>query len=55
MAENHHVYPVNDLTEHDTDSAGECICGPDAELVKTQQGDAWLYVHHSLDGREKTE
>jgi hypothetical protein len=47
-----HVYPLNDLIEHDTDS-DECVCGPRAEPVERDDGSmAWLVVHHGLDGRE---
>lgn len=41
-----------DLIEHDTDSDG-CVCGPTVEPVEREDGSyGWLYVHHSLDGRE---
>lgn len=33
-----HVLPVNDLIEH--------------EHVPTDNGDGWVIVHNSLDGRE---
>lgn len=52
-----HVFPVNDLVEHDTDELpgepfnDECVCGPDVEPA----GDGWLVTHHSLDGREQHE
>jgi hypothetical protein len=50
-----HVYPINDLVEHDTDG-GECICGPREKPVKAEDGSVdWLIVHHSLDGREFAE
>lgn len=45
-----HVYPVNDAIEHERTGEG-CVCIPDAKL----HGDAWIMVHHSLDGRELTE
>jgi hypothetical protein len=45
-----HVVPVDDLIEHD--SWGEdCVCGPEHGLVRTDNGDRWLIVHHALDGR----
>ena len=48
-----HVLPVNDLTEHDTDT-DDCVCGPTAEPVIGGDGGScgWAIVHHSLDGRE---
>ncbi|MHC6175453.1 hypothetical protein [Glutamicibacter sp. X7] len=49
-----HVYPINDQIHHDTES-DECICGPTVSLVKTDDGDRWIYTHHSLDGRESNE
>lgn len=34
----------------------DCICGPRCEPVKCDDGSiGWLYVHHSLDGRETRE
>lgn len=43
-----------DLVEHD--STGDCICGPTAQPVKRDDGSVgWIYIHHSLDGREHTE
>ena len=50
-----HVYPVNDLIEHDTDG-DECPCGPTPEAVKRDDGSVgWVLSHHSLDGREQSE
>ena len=47
-----HVYPVNDLILHNTDS-DECLCGPTVEAVKADDGSyGWTVVHHSMDGRE---
>lgn len=51
MGQTVHVYPVADLIEHDTDG-GDCVCGPDVEHVEADDGDGWLILHHSLDGRE---
>lgn len=45
-----HVYPVNDVVDHDTDG-GDCICGPDSEFVEG----GIVVTHHSLDGREFAE
>lgn len=50
-----HVYPVGDLIQHDTDS-DDCVCGPTTKPLKRDDGPCdWLIVHHSLDGRERTE
>jgi len=47
-----HVYPDADHIEHDTDG-GDCVCGPDLEMVFDDDGsNGWLVSHHSLDGRE---
>lgn len=49
-----HVMPVDDLIEHT--AAEDCSCGPNPERVPRKSGgDAWLFVHHSLDGRERQE
>lgn len=50
MSDDWHVYPVEDLIEHET-TGGGCVCIPAAKL----HGDAWIMVHHSLDGRELEE
>lgn len=47
------VIPLCDLIEHDLNDT--CVCGPRAELVTTERGDEWMFVHHSLDGREAKE
>lgn len=51
-----HVLPIEDRVSH---TWLECVCGPDAKLVvqeeNTDVGDVWMYVHHSLDGRERNE
>ena len=50
-----HVYPINDLIEHDLES-DDCICGPKHVAVKRDDGSiGWCVVHHSLDGREQRE
>lgn len=46
-----HVAPVDDLVDHAT--AWDCVCGPDGEYF--EETGRWLYVHHSLDGREQHE
>lgn len=46
-----HVVPISDLTEHDSDE--DCVCIPTVEPVQRDDGSTgWMYVHHSLDGRE---
>lgn len=47
-----HVVPNGDLIAHDYI---DCPCGPAQELIEGADGDAYLYTHHSLDGREFTE
>ncbi len=50
-----HVHPVGDVVEHDTNGDG-CVCGPTTEPVFREDGSTgWLIVHHSLDGRERSE
>lgn len=52
MSEIFHVYPVNDLVEHET-TDDDCVCGPSLEAVPRDDGSmGWLVIHHSLDGRE---
>lgn len=47
-----HVTPINDLIEHE--DTEDCLCGPTLVPVNRADGShGWLYVHHSLDGREK--
>jgi hypothetical protein len=48
-----HVVPVSDDVMHNPDE--DCVCGPALERVDTDHGDEWLFVHHSLDGRETRE
>jgi len=49
-----HLHPIEDLVEHELDD--ECACAPRSELVPRPAGpDGWLYVHNSLDGRERSE
>jgi hypothetical protein len=53
-----HVYPLNDLIEHDrSDEDGSaCPCGPETRPVERENGSiGWLIIHPSLDGREKQE
>lgn len=47
-----HVYPVDDIIDHDTDG-GDCPCGPTTEPVPADDGYIGsLIIHRSLDGRE---
>jgi hypothetical protein len=51
-ADDRHVYPVNDLVEHDT-SGEPCVCGPEMQPVERADGSiGYVVIHHSLDGRE---
>ena len=55
MPQTVHVYPNNDLIEHNTDG-GDCPCGPTSEPVFDADGACgWVITHHSLDGREANE
>lgn len=45
-----HVYPVNDLKEHDTENT-TCECCP---AVVFEEGEM-IVVHNSFDGREDGE
>lgn len=40
-----HIYPINDLIDHNTDSC-ECACNP---TIDVENG---LIIHDSLDRRE---
>lgn len=44
-----HVVPIDDLREHSTDSDKPCWCHPEHD----EEHD--IYVHNSMDGREKFE
>lgn len=44
----YHVYPLNDLREHETNDHTGCWCNPTTD----EEG---VIVHHSMDGREKFE
>lgn len=49
-----HILPLHDLVEHPEDE--DCICGPTCEAHQCEDGGtSWLYIHHSLDGREMGE
>lgn len=42
-----HVYPLDDIYEHDTEGTG-CACQPKIEIVSGEL----LVIHNSWDGRE---
>lgn len=47
-----HTRPADDLIEHATDGS-DCICIPEVIPVEREDGSiGYVYVHHSLDGRE---
>lgn len=49
-----HVIPRDDLIQHESET--DCVCVPECEPVKRENGSVgWLYIHHSLDGREASE
>lgn len=53
-ADDVHVIPRADLIDHPFND--DCPCGPRCEPVARADGTyGWLYVHHSLDGREHHE
>lgn len=43
----YHVIPTDDLKEHDSHGAG-CHCKPEVRA----EGEGWLIIHNSYDGRE---
>jgi len=51
---NWHVFPVDDLVDHDAEGE-DCVCGPRVDAILDNGPDDWIYVHHSLDGRELKE
>lgn len=55
MGQTVHVTPVNDLIHHD-EVGDDCPCGPTLQPIEADDGSmGWVIVHHSLDGREKSE
>lgn len=52
-----HVLPAGDVIQHVT--SGDCLCGPSMRFVTAPDSPSvtygWIYVHHSLDGRESRE
>jgi len=51
MSEDAHVYPLNDLFEHDTETRDGCLCGATIKFVDG----GCVVTHNSMDGREKDE
>lgn len=50
-----HVFPLNDQMSHELEE-DDCPCGPTNEGIRREDGSyGWVIVHHSLDGREKSE
>lgn len=47
-----HVYPINDIKEHDIEST-TCHCHPEVEIIE-ESGNI-LVIHNSFDGRELLE
>jgi hypothetical protein len=48
-----HVYPLNDIKEHDTSELGNtCHCNP---TVIVEPDSEILVIHNSFDGREGLE
>jgi len=48
-----HVYPIDDLKEHDTtDTGNTCECNPQ---VIIEPDSSIIVVHNSFDGREAVE
>ena len=45
----YHIIPLRDLILHETK---DCLCGPYTEQTPRN---TWLYIHHSLDNRERNE
>lgn len=41
----HHVFPINDLIEHNTESM-ECVCGPEIDFENE------IVIHAAMDRRE---
>ena len=54
--EHNHIYPVNDLIEHNTgvvDDDYSCACNPDYQY--DWEDDFCIVVHDAMDGREISE
>lgn len=51
-----HTVPQNDMFDHDTSNSDNCVCGPEIDLVKRDDGLVVAHVvHYSFDGREHSE
>lgn len=49
-----HTLPVGDLIVHE--AAQDCVCGPSIIPLERDDGSyTWVWLHHSLDGREVIE
>lgn len=48
-----HVTPRADLIAHEL--TDDCPCGPHTQHVPDPEGDGWVIIHNSLDGREAGE
>lgn len=51
MTDTYHVYPVDDLVEHDLDSQ-DCACNP---RIEVQPNGNIVVIHNAWDGREQVE
>ena len=40
-----HIYPINDIIEHNVSEVGLCQCNPTVDHKNN------LVIHHALDGR----
>ena len=48
-----HVYPTNDLKDHDIGNTTDCWCHPRVEECAANNG--YIAIHNSMDGREDYE
>jgi hypothetical protein len=49
-----HVLPKADWITHEV--GRDCVCGPACEPEVRRSGSIdFIYIHHALDGRERTE
>jgi hypothetical protein len=60
MSDPIHVYPINDLRNHDTSAPNACWCRPTRMTRNPITGKPWpdgsdRIVHHSADQREYAE
>lgn len=46
-----HVYPVDDLIEHNTENGMECQCSPRLSIPEPDEK-CPIIIHNALDGRE---